>query len=218
MKRVLFTNKLSECWCHIINPYLFTKFHASKHLGKRVGQTCMFTLFFCCGAKTVLFTNKLSEHSCHIINPHLLTKFHTSKHLGKRVTQTCMFTLFFVVVRRGYVYQQVIRMLVSYQYSLPVHQVSCIQAFWKRVTQTCMPYCTVWAEVVYCGFPKSKVFTKTLISLFPACHQSLYLHQVSYVGVLRLVRFAYSTRRRRRFRKGIFLNLTPFPKSKITHF
>ena len=29
-KRVLFTNKLSECWCCIINPYLFTKFHTSK--------------------------------------------------------------------------------------------------------------------------------------------------------------------------------------------
>ena len=23
-----------------------------------------------------------------------------------------------------------------------------------------MPYCNVWAEVVCCGFPKSKVFTK----------------------------------------------------------
>ena len=45
-KTVLFTSKLSECWCHIINPYLFTKFHTSKHLGKRVTQTCMFTLFF----------------------------------------------------------------------------------------------------------------------------------------------------------------------------
>ena len=119
-------------------------------------------IVLCCGVKTVLFTNKLSEYWCHIINPYLFTKFHTSKHLGKRVTQTCMFTLFFVVVRKGYVYQQVIRMLVSYQYSLPVYQVSCIQ--------TCMPYCNVWAEVVYCGFPKSKVFTKILISLFPACH------------------------------------------------
>ena len=40
------TNKLSEYWCHIINPYLFTKFHTSKHLDIRVTQTCMFTLFF----------------------------------------------------------------------------------------------------------------------------------------------------------------------------
>ena len=46
VKMVLFTNKLSGCWCHIINSYRFTKFHTSKHLGKRVTQTCMFTLFF----------------------------------------------------------------------------------------------------------------------------------------------------------------------------
>ena len=46
VKMVLFTNKLSECWCHIINSYRFTKFHTPKHLGKRVTQTCMFTLFF----------------------------------------------------------------------------------------------------------------------------------------------------------------------------
>ena len=45
VKRVLFTNKLSECWCRIINPYLFTKFHTSKHFGKSY-TTCMFTLFF----------------------------------------------------------------------------------------------------------------------------------------------------------------------------
>ena len=45
-KRVLFTKTLSECWCCIINPYMFTKFHTSKHLGKRVTQTCIFTLFF----------------------------------------------------------------------------------------------------------------------------------------------------------------------------
>ena len=45
-KRVLFTNKLSECWCHISNPYLFTKFHASQHFGKRVTQRCIFTLLF----------------------------------------------------------------------------------------------------------------------------------------------------------------------------
>ena len=109
-------------------------------------------IVLCCCAKRESFTNKLSECWCHISIPYLFTKFHASQHFG------------------------------------------------KRVTQTCMPYCNVWAEVVYCGFPKSNVFTKTLISLFPACHQSLYmyLHQVSYVGVLRLVRFANSTRRRRR--------------------
>ena len=30
----------------LIPIYLFTKFHTSKHSGKRVTQTCMFTLFF----------------------------------------------------------------------------------------------------------------------------------------------------------------------------
>ena len=70
-----------------INPYLFTKFHTSKHLGRRVGQTCMFTLFFCCGAKTVLFTNKLSECWCRISNPYLFTKFHASQHFGKSYTK-----------------------------------------------------------------------------------------------------------------------------------
>ena len=46
VKKVLFTNKLSECWCDIINPYLLTKFHTSMHLGKRVTQTCILALFF----------------------------------------------------------------------------------------------------------------------------------------------------------------------------
>ena len=45
-KKVLFTNTLSEYWCHIIKPYMFTKFHTSKHLVKRVTQISMFTLFF----------------------------------------------------------------------------------------------------------------------------------------------------------------------------
>ena len=38
VKGVLFTNKLSEYWCRIINPYLLTKVYASKHLDKRVTQ------------------------------------------------------------------------------------------------------------------------------------------------------------------------------------
>ena len=33
VNRVLFTNTLSEYWCHI---YLFTKFHTSMHLGKQL--------------------------------------------------------------------------------------------------------------------------------------------------------------------------------------
>ena len=46
------------------------------------------------------------------------------------------------------------------------------------VTQTCMPYCNVRAEVVFCGFPKSKVCIQILICLFPARYQTLYLYQV----------------------------------------
>ena len=106
-------------------------------------------IVLCCGAKRVLFANKLSEFWSHISIPYLFTKFHASKHFG------------------------------------------------KRVTQTCMPYCNVWAEIVYCGFHLQKV-TKTLIRLFPACHQSLYLHQVSYVGVLRLVRFNQKKKKKKK--------------------
>ena len=125
-------------------------------------------IVLCCGVKRVLFTNKLSECWCRISILYLFTKFHASKHFG------------------------------------------------KRVTQTCMPYCNVWAEAVYWGFPKSKVFTKTLISLFPVRHQSLYLYQVSYVGVLRLVRF--NQKKKKKKKTMHFLNLTPSPKSKRTHF
>ena len=89
VKRVLFTNKLSECWCRIINPYLLTKFHTSKHFGKRVTQhACSHCSLLWC--KNVLFTNKLSECWCRISISYLFTKFHASKHFGKKVTQTCM--------------------------------------------------------------------------------------------------------------------------------
>ena len=46
VKRVLFTNKFIRMLASYHHPYLFTKFYTSKHLGKRVAQTCMFTLFF----------------------------------------------------------------------------------------------------------------------------------------------------------------------------
>ena len=61
-----------------------------------------------------------------------------------------------------------------------------------------MLYCNVWAEVVFCGFPKKEMFTQILLCLFSACHQTLLCHQVSDVGLFRLVRFASSRRRRRR--------------------
>ena len=74
---------------------MFTKFHTSKHLGKRVTQTCMFTLFFVVG---YCLPTSYQNVGVITVNPYMFTKFHTSKHLSKRVTQTCMFTLFFVVV------------------------------------------------------------------------------------------------------------------------
>ena len=99
VKTVLFTNKLSECWCHIMNSYLFTKFHTSKHLGKRVTQTCMFTLFFIVVRKGYcLPTSYQNVGVVSVIPIYLFTKFHASQHFGKRVTQRCIFTLLFVVV------------------------------------------------------------------------------------------------------------------------
>ena len=63
-----------------------------------------------------------------------------------------------------------------------------------------MLYCNVWAEVVFCGFPKMETFTQLLLCLFSAHRQTLSLHQVSNVGLFQLVRFASSTGRRRRRR------------------
>ena len=155
-------------------------------------------IVLCCGVTTVLFTNKLSECWCHIINPYLLTKFHTSKPLGKRVTQTCMFTLFFVVVRKGYC------LPTSYQ-NVGVVSVfpTCLPSFMhpsilvRELHKLACPIVMYGLKLFIVVFQKVRCL---LISLFPACHQSLYLHQVSYVGVLQLVRFANSTRRRRRRR------------------
>ena len=47
------------------------------------------------------------------------------------------------------------------------------------------------------------MFTKTLICLFPARHQTLYFYQISYVGVLWLVEFNQKSSENH--------NLTPFP-------
>ena len=96
VKRALVTNKLSECWCRIFNPYLFTKFHTSKHYGKRVTQhACSHCSLLWCKNRIVYqqVIRMLVSYQ-----PYLFTKFHTSKHLDMRVTQACMFTLFLVVV------------------------------------------------------------------------------------------------------------------------
>ena len=68
-------------------------------------------IVLCCGAKTVLFTNKLSERLCHIINPQSFT--HQSiqvRELDKHACSHCSL----LWCENGIVYQQVIRMLVSY--------------------------------------------------------------------------------------------------------
>ena len=64
-----------------------------------------------------------------------------------------------------------------------------------------MSYCNAWADVVFCGFPKKEMFTQILLCLFSARHRTLSPHQVSDVGLFRLVRFASSTGRRRRRRR-----------------
>ena len=151
----------------------------------------------CCGSKRVLFTNKLSEYLCHIIHTYLFTKFHTSKHLGKRVTQTSMFTSFFVVMRKGYCLPASSQN-VGVVSLIPIY--TCSPSFIHPsilVRELACPIVMYGPKLFIVVF---KVFTKTLICLFPVRYQSLYFYLVSYVGVLRLVRFANSFRRRRRKR------------------
>ena len=70
----------------------------------------------CCGVKRVLFTNKLSEYWCRIINRYIpVYKVSYIRAFWKESYTTCMFTLFFLLwCENGIVYQQAIRMLVSY--------------------------------------------------------------------------------------------------------
>ena len=115
VKTVLFTNKLSECWCHIINPYLLTKFHTSKHSGKRVTQTCMFILFFVVVRKKYCLPTSYQNVGVVSEIPTCLQSFmHPSvlvRELGKDAYSHCSL----LWCEKGIVYQQVIRMLVSYQ-------------------------------------------------------------------------------------------------------
>ena len=79
-------------------------------------------IFCCCGAKRVLFTNKLSEYWCRIINPYLFTKFYT-------FTQHACSHCSLLWCEKGIVYQQVMKMMVSYHKPLHVYKVSYIQEF-----------------------------------------------------------------------------------------
>ena len=114
VKTVLFTNKLSNFWCHIINTYLFTKFHTSKHLGKRVTQTCMFTLFFVVVRKGYCLPASYQNVGVVSVIPTCLQSFmHPSilvSELHKHANSHCSL----LWCEKGIVYQQVIKMLVSY--------------------------------------------------------------------------------------------------------
>ena len=121
-------------------------------------------IFLCCGAKRVLFTNKLSECWCRISISYLFTKFHASKHFG------------------------------------------------KRVTQSCMPYCNVWAEVVYCGFPKSKVFTfnKPIPCVSPKSISPPSLI-CGCTPVSEIREFNQKKKKKKKMNNSEKANLTPFP-------
>ena len=70
----------------------------------------------------------------------------------------------------------------------------------KRVIQTCMPYCKVWAEVTYRGFPKHKVFRK-INMLIPCASPNSKFHIMS---VLRLVSKRKRKTKRRRLNNSQF--------------
>ena len=136
VKTVLFTNKLSECWCHIITPYLLTTFHTSKHLGKRVTQTCMFTLFFVVvrkgyclptsywyvGVISVISTclqsfmhpsilvRALHKHDLLVSSHFVVSNVIASGGFSIACSHCCL-----LWCENSIVYQQVISMLVSYQ-------------------------------------------------------------------------------------------------------
>ena len=113
-KRVLFTNTLSEYWCHIIKPYLFTKFHTSNHLGKGVTQTCMFTLFFVVVRKGYcLPTSYQNVGVISVIPICLQSSIHPSIYVRKLRKHACSHCSL-LWCENGIVYQQVIGMLVSY--------------------------------------------------------------------------------------------------------
>ena len=61
VKRVLFTNNLSECWRCIINPYLFTKVNTSKPDGEPHLSTTWYGASLCSSVYTT--TCRFSERA-----------------------------------------------------------------------------------------------------------------------------------------------------------
>ena len=114
VKMVLFTNKLSDCWCHIFNTYLFTKFHTSKHLGKRVTQTCMFTLSFVVVRKRYCLPTSYQNVGVVSVIPTCLQSFMHLSILVSELHKDAYSHCSLLWCEKGIVYQQVIKMLVSY--------------------------------------------------------------------------------------------------------
>ena len=112
-KRILFTNKLSECWCRISNPYLFTKFHASQHFGKRVTQRCIFTLFFVVVRKGSYLPTSYQNVGVVSVIPTCLQSFMHPSILVRELHKDAYSHCSLLWREKGIVYQQVIRMLVS---------------------------------------------------------------------------------------------------------
>ena len=168
---ILFTNNLSECWCRIINPYLFTKFSTSKHFGKRVTQHAysQCSLLWCENGivdQQVIGTLVSYHESLPVYKVSYIEAFryesYTNMHVHKFNVLCCGAKRVLFTNKLSVCWCR-----ISIPYLITKFHAS--KDFGKRVTQTCMPYCNVRAEVVYCGFPKSKVFTKTLISLYIPC-------------------------------------------------
>ena len=113
-KRVLFTSKLSEYWCCISNPYLFTKFHTSKHLGKRVTQTCMLTLFFVVVRKGYCLPTSYQNVGVISVIPTCLQSFMHPSILVRELHKDAYSHCSLLWCENGIVYKQVIRMLVLY--------------------------------------------------------------------------------------------------------
>ena len=59
-------------------PYLFTKFHTSKHLGKRVTQTCMFTCSLLCCEKGIVYQQVINVGVVSLIPTCLQSFIHPS--------------------------------------------------------------------------------------------------------------------------------------------
>ena len=113
VKMVLFTNKLSECWCHI------TVYKVS-YISKRVPQTCMFTLFFVVVRKEYFLPTSYQNVGVVSLIPTCLQSFMRPSILVRELHKDACSHCSLLWCENGIVYQHIIRMLVSYH---------CLQSF-----------------------------------------------------------------------------------------